>query len=156
MEVRCYRDADHDAVLAIAPRLTTGVATWRPNDAVAGVVQDWVESSLRGHDVDDRPVFVADNAGRIIGFATGATRKHWSGDVDAYIGELAVAEDCLTRGVGRALVSAVETWARTAGHSRITLETGAGNEGGLAFYAALGYSVEEVVLTRNLVEDNAT
>ena len=123
---------------------------------MVAVFQDWVESALRGYDVEDRPVFVADDAGRVIGFATGATRKHWSGDVDAYIGELAVAEDCLTRGVGRALVSAVETWARTAGHGRIALETGAGNKGGLAFYAALGYRVEEVILTRDLVEDNVT
>lgn len=152
MQIRRYRDDDRDAVMALAPRLTTGVAPWRRSDAVLAAVHDWVDASLEGHDVDDRPVFVADDAGIIVGFATAGTRKHWSGQVDAYIGELAVAGDCLTRGIGRAMVAAIETWARTAGYSRIMLETGAGNDSGLAFYAALGYTTEEVVLTRDLDE----
>jgi GNAT superfamily N-acetyltransferase len=152
MQIRGYHDRDRDAGMALAPRLTAGVAAWRRSDAVAAVVRAWVDGSLESQDVDHRPVFVADDAGRIVGFATAATRKHWSGDLDAYIGELVVAEDCTKRGIGRALVTAIETWARASGHHRITVETGASNSSGQAFYAALGYTAEEVVLTRDLGE----
>jgi GNAT superfamily N-acetyltransferase len=154
MQIRRYHDRDRDAVMALAPRLTAGVAPWRRSEAVAAAVRAWVDGSLKSQDVDDRPVFVAEDAGRIVGFATAATRKHWSGDIDAYIGELAVAEDCTTRGIGRALVAAIETWARSFGHNRVTLETGASNSGGRAFYAALGYTAEEVVLTRDVAEQH--
>lgn len=54
------------------------------------------------------------------------------------------------RGVGGALMRTVEDWARSAGHDRLTLETGAANHGARAFYAAAGYVAEEVVLTRSL------
>ena len=47
-------------------------------------------------------------------------------------------------------MTAIDSWARDAGHSRITLETGAANQDARAFYAALGYTDEEVVLTRSL------
>lgn len=149
MQVRRYHDRDRDAVMALATRLTAGVASWRRSDAVTAAVRAWVEASLEGCDVDHRPVYVADDVGRVVGFATAATRKHWSGDLDAYIGELAVAEDCTTRGIGRALVTAIETWARTSGHSRITLETGASNHSARAFYLTLGYTAEEVVDPRS-------
>jgi GNAT superfamily N-acetyltransferase len=53
-------------------------------------------------------------------------------------------------GIGRALVATVERWARSFGYTRITLETGALNQTARAFYHQLGYTEEEVVLTRPL------
>lgn len=70
--------------------------------------------------------------------------------VDAYVGELVVDEQTTGHGVGRALMEAAECWARSAGHRRLSVETGAANLSARAFYAALGYAEEEVVLSRAL------
>lgn len=48
------------------------------------------------------------------------------------------------------LMVAAEEWARSSGLTRLTLETGARNVAARAFYRALGYDLEEVVLSRDL------
>jgi Acetyltransferases len=148
--IRPYRDEDRDAVLALAPRLTEGVAPWRDPGAVASAVRGWVTDSLDRADDPDHAVFVAIREGRIAGFTTVTTRRHFTGDLDAYIGELVVAAQMERMGIGRALVSAAESWARARGLRRITLETGAANTRARGFYRALGYAEEEVRLSRPL------
>ncbi|MDQ2849425.1 MAG: GNAT family N-acetyltransferase [Actinomycetota bacterium] len=140
-------------MLALASRLLTGVAPWRSEDAAARAVRGWVEASIDAvHDADEpgAPVLVALRHDRIAGFVTTGTRQHWSGDVDAYVGELVVAEDLAGQGIGQSLMSSAEQWARSAGYTRLTIETGAGNRTARQFYTALGYLEEEVVLSQAL------
>lgn len=152
MTIRPYRSADHDAVTALADRLRVGVAPWRDPSAVPQVVRSWVAGSIKDVDPVDSPALVAADAhdGRVLGFVCCGRRTHWTGQVDAYVGELVVAVPAQGRGVGRALVAAAAEWARQRGHHRLTIETGAANAGARAFYARLGYAEEEVVLSRGL------
>jgi hypothetical protein len=46
VEIRLLQPGDHTQVLALAPRLTEGVAAWRDSQAVLRAVCGWVESSL--------------------------------------------------------------------------------------------------------------
>lgn len=149
-EIRDLRPEDHDAVVALAPLLTTGVAPWRPVDDVATAVRTWLTDAVTDADPVDRPVLVAVVDGTVRGVVTGGTRRHWSGDVDAHIGELVVDPVSGGRGIGAALVKAMVDRARDRGHRRITLETGAANTVARAFYDGLGFEMEEVVLTRAL------
>lgn len=148
--IRPIEAADRTGVLALVHRLSTGVAPWRDPEAVARAVHGWVVGSLDAADPLNAPVWVAVAGEDVVGFVTGGTREHWSGESDAYVGELVVAQEWSGQGVGRALMQAAEDWARAAGHDRVTLETGAANPGARAFYAALGYVEEEVVLTHAL------
>lgn len=109
-----------------------------------------MEDALVSADPHTSPVLVAEVDGVVCGFISGGTRRHWTGDVDAYIGELVVDDEHLRTGVGTALVSALEQWARRHGYHRITLETGARNTDAREFYDHLGFQLEEVVLTRQL------
>ena len=68
-------------------------------------IHGWLDESLAG------VAFVAVEADGIVGFVTVAERKHFTGVAEAYVGELAVAEDAEGRRVGRALMEAVEAWA---------------------------------------------
>lgn len=146
--VRPFQQSDRAAVLRLAPRLTEGVATWRDQDSVRRAVVEWVESSTRE---GARPlVLVAEYGEQIVGFASASTRKHWSGDLDGYLGELVVDTAAEGRGVGRALVRAVEEWAVASGLGRLTLDTGAANRPARAFYDRLGFVEEDVRLTRLL------
>ena len=92
---------------------------------------------------------VALDGDAVVGLVHDGTRVHWSGEVDAYVGEL-VAPTHERTGTGRRLMARAEAWAREQGHTRLTLETGATNTAARSFYAALGYVTEEVVLTRDL------
>ncbi|MEU4549997.1 GNAT family N-acetyltransferase [Nonomuraea dietziae] len=154
--IRPYRDEDRDAVVALAPRLTEGVAAWRDADAVAVAVRGWVTGSLDRDGSDGHGVLVAVHDGCVAGFVTLATQRHFTGQVDAYIGELVVCAEVERIGIGRALVNAAESWARERGLRRITLETGAANVRARSFYRALGYAEEGVRLSRPVsIDDQA-
>ncbi|GGT15106.1 GNAT family N-acetyltransferase [Nonomuraea spiralis] len=95
-------------------------------------------------------VFVAVRGPRIVGVVSVDRQRHFTGDEDAYVGELAVDPREVRGGVGRRLMAAAEDWARGQGLRHVTLETGAANTTARRFYAALGYTEEGVRLTRSL------
>src|SRR5689334_10918935 len=103
IRIRRYEEVDHDAVMALAPRLTEGVAAWRDSVAVADAVCGWVRDSVRTED-DRAAVFVAEDAGGVVGFVSVTERSHFTGEPDGYIGELVVARGRERLGVGRALI----------------------------------------------------
>lgn len=153
--VRLVEPSDHTAVRGLADRLSIGVAPWRDPSGARTAIRSWVDDALESHDPARAPVLVAVESEQIVGFATGGERVHWSGAVDAYIGELVTQRSHEGRGIGAALVDALVDWARSRGYTRITLETGAANGRARAFYARRGFETEEVVLTRSLHPDPA-
>jgi ribosomal protein S18 acetylase RimI-like enzyme len=150
MQVRRYAESDRAAVVALAPRLTEGVAGWRDRRAVRAAVLDWVTGSLATAAADDHAVFVADDDGMVLGFVTCGERDHFTGQIDGYVGELVVAGGCVRRGVGRGLMAAAEQWAADRGLAHLTLETGAANTAARGFYGALGYRDEDVRLSKRV------
>lgn len=52
---------------------------------------------------------------------------HFTGQVDAYVGELVVSAPYERRGIGRALMARAELWAGDCGLEHLTIETGAAN-----------------------------
>ena len=83
---------------------------------------------------------VADSETGLLGVAT--TQIVWSLIEDApraMLTALVVREDTRGRGVGRALVSAVESWARDHGAGRMVVTTALRRAGAHAFYERLGF-----------------
>ncbi len=136
--------------MALAPRLGEGVADWRDPDAVRGAVRTWVAGSLDTAEHAGRAVLVAVAGQELLGLVAVSERRHFSGQLDGYVGELVVAASAVRRGVGSALMAAAEDWARRRGLCLLTLETGAANRAARAFYEALGYAEEDVRLTKSL------
>lgn len=150
LHVRRYDPADRAAALALAPRLGEGVADWRDADAVGGAVRAWVAGSLDTAEHPDRAVLVAVDGLELLGLVSVSERRHFSGQLDGYVGELVVAASEVRRGVGSTLMAAAEDWARRRGLPFLTLETGAANRAARIFYQALGYAEEDVRLTKRL------
>ncbi|MEV6489774.1 GNAT family N-acetyltransferase [Actinoplanes sp. NPDC051633] len=148
--VRRYEPRDREAAVLLATRLETGVAHWRDADAVRRAVVGWVEASLANADAEDQAVFVAEVGGDVVGLVTVAERMHFTGEIDAYVGELVVKCTHERRGVGRLMMNAAEEWARRRGLRYLTLETGAANRPARAFYDRCGYQEEDVRLTKTL------
>ena len=148
MSIRPASDADKEAIFALAPRLAEGVAPWRDQNEARAAGRRWLADSLAAAAAGDGTVLVAADGNAIAGVISVRPSRHFTGERDAYIGELAVAEHAARRGIGSALVEAAEGWAREHGLVNLTLHTGALNTGARAFYAALGFAEEEVRLTR--------
>lgn len=150
MLVRAFRAADLDACTALAGRLTEGVAPWRDPVAVLAAVRAWVAASVEAAGTPGHAMFVAELDGRTVGLVAVGERAHFTGEIDAYVGELIVAAEAEGRGVGRALLAAAEDWAVRRGRTHLTLETGAANVRARQFYRDRGYLEEDVRLTRRI------
>jgi ribosomal protein S18 acetylase RimI-like enzyme len=149
-----YQPRDRSRVLRLAERLQEGVAPWRDATAVAAAVEEWVRAAVDSDVSEGRAVFVAEERGEVVGFVTTSTRRHFAGDVDAYVGELVVDRRAEGRGIGRMLMTAAEDWGRGQGFAHVSLDTGAANAHARAFYRALGYEEEDVKLTKPLHPEN--
>jgi len=147
-QVRPFQSTDYEAVLALAPRLTDGVPPWRESAAVLNAVHGWVTGSVAMAGQSGHAVYVAISDGQLAGFVTVSERAHFTGQVDAYVGELAVAPGLERHGIASQLMAAAEIWAARNGFSRLALETGAANLPARHLYAALGYQEEDVRLTK--------
>ena len=144
--IRPCEPDDVDAVRGLSRRLAIGVAPWRGAAEVRRAVGGWLEVSTSSD--FEGAAFVAADATSVVGFASVSTLEHFSGEVDAYIGELLVAETVEGTGVGTQLLEAMQMWAHERGFRCITLTTGAANLRAISFYERHGYVAEDVKLTK--------
>jgi ribosomal protein S18 acetylase RimI-like enzyme len=150
LRVRPYIPTDHTFVLNLAPRLAIGMQPWRDLQLWLTTVESWLTESINQHNQKTMVFIAEDEQGERFGFATVSQSTHFTGQRQAYIGELATDETVEARGVGTALVEACEQWAREQGYTLLTLSTGAANERALGFYRHLGFRDEDVTLTKLL------
>src|SRR6266571_1506012 len=150
IRVRPYVSADREFVLSLAPRLAIGIPPWRDPQKMIVTAQGWITGSIEQHG-QKTVVFVAeDEQGERLGFATVSHSTHFTGESQAYIGELATSDMAEGSGGGKALVQACEQWAREQGYRILSLTTGAANERALGFYRHMGYQDEDVTLVKLL------
>ncbi|MFI7231266.1 GNAT family N-acetyltransferase [Nonomuraea angiospora] len=152
VRIRPACDDDLEGVLALAPRLAEGVVAWRDPEGAERAARQWLTGSLDAAKTQRGAVFVAVDGedSQVVGVVSVQRQRHFTGAMDAYVGELAVHPRAVRTGVGRQLMAAAEDWARQQGLRHLTLETGAANTAARRFYAALGYLEEGVRLTRSL------
>jgi ribosomal protein S18 acetylase RimI-like enzyme len=156
VEIRAFQTDDRDGAMALAPRLTEGVAPWRDPRAVLAAVHGWVSDSADQAGEDGHAFYVAVAGDQVAGLVTVSEQAHFSGQVDAYVGELVVSRDWEGRGIGRRLMAAAEDWAAGRGLRFITLETGEDNQPARGVYRALGFLGEGVRLTKPVAAAAAT
>lgn len=150
IHVRPYTPADQEFVFSLAPRLLVGIAPWIDPERMLEAARQWITESIAGHG-SQTMVFVAEDARRErLGFASVSRHRHFTGEPQAYIGELAVAEAAEGQGAGTMLVQACEQWAREQEYAQLVLDTGFTNERGRHFYERLGFREESVKLVRRL------
>jgi len=150
IRVRPYDSADREFILSLAPRLAIGIAPWRDPQKMIVTAQGWITGSIEQHGKKSVVIVAEDEHGERLGFATVSHSTHFTGEGQAYIGELATNETAEGRGVGKALAQACEQWARDQGYRFLSLATGAANERALGFYRHMGYQDEDVTLVKLL------
>ncbi len=113
VRIREYQLSDRPAALALAPPLSEGVAAWRDHGDVLEALSGWVSDSLDRAAADYQAVFVAEGEGDVCGLVTVIERRHSTGALDAYVGELVAAERWARRGIGGLLMRRAERWSRS-------------------------------------------
>jgi ribosomal protein S18 acetylase RimI-like enzyme len=112
------------------------------------IFQTWLDEPNEVH-------LVAEVSGKITGYVWAGRGEGNAGiylfmrrNIFVYV--LAVAEPDRNKGVGRALLGAVDDVARDYGAEIIQLSVVAANEGARRFYRTLGYSLTSEVMTKTL------
>lgn len=149
--IRSAQPDDAPFLERLAERLTIGIPPWRDATAMVAAARGWLLVDLERAGGADAAMYLAEtDDASPIGAVSVCRSKHFTGALEAYIGELAVIAAWEGRGVASALLAEAETWARLAGLPFITLATGAANDRALAFYARHGYLNEDVRLAKPL------
>jgi ribosomal protein S18 acetylase RimI-like enzyme len=128
MQIRTYHDSDEAAVVAL----------W--NDALPdSAPHNDPAASIRKKVAVDRDLFlVADIEGAIVGTVLGGYDGH-----RGWIYSVAVDRRHRRQGIGGALIRRLEAALVERGCLKVNLQVRASNEEVVAFYAELGYAVEE-------------
>ena len=139
MKVRAFADADEEAVVAL----------WRR----CGLTRPWNDPHkdiARKRRVQPELFLVGEIDGAIVGSVMGGYEGH-----RGWVNYLAVDVEHRRSGLGRALMDEVETRLRALGCPKLNLQVRDDNRPALAFYARLGFQVDETVsLGKRLERDD--
>ena len=146
-KIRPARAEDHQAVLALVPRLRSfgSVPLRTAQDLDAGESRTLNAHFDRGLPESAR-LWVAESATQSIAGVAYAERlkDYFTQETHGHLGVLAVAEAAEGRGIARALIQTVENWARDSGFRFLTLNVFAGNEKARAFYDRADFRVDTI------------
>ncbi|HXA27579.1 MAG TPA: GNAT family N-acetyltransferase [Candidatus Angelobacter sp.] len=102
-------------------------------------------------DDPERCLLVAEVGGEVVGHVEAIMRRdEAAGFTGTYVDELAVSPSWRGRGVGTALMAAVEEWARGKGALSVALDHLHTNEGAHRLYERLGFRTRGVIMERRL------
>lgn len=150
VRIRPATPDDKEFMHRIAPRLLVGYAPWRDATRMLTTMERFLLESLAARG-DKAMMFIAERAdGTPLGVVTISGNVNFTGEPQAYMGELAVIEEAEGQGIGGRLVDAAEQWARENAYDLLVLDTGAANSQARGFYASRGYQEESVRLVKQL------
>jgi len=138
VEIRCYEDADQDALIALWK--SCGLTVARNNPA---------EDIRRKLAVDREMLLMGTLEGRLIASVMAGYEGH-----RGWINYLAVAPDMRRRGYGQQIMEHAERLLRARGCPKINLQVRSTNREVIEFYRRLGFAEDEVVsMGKRLVTD---
>lgn len=130
----------------------------RPDLFRAGA-QKYNEADLKKILQDDtRPVFIAEEAGQVLGYGFCVLKVTKNDPVLAdnttlYIDDLCVDENCRGQHLGSAVYAHIVRYARDLGCDSVTLNVWAFNDSAMGFYKSLGMKPQKIGMEMLLEED---
>ena len=127
-------------------------------DLFRGGAQKYNETDLLRLLADaDRPIFIAEEAGQVLGYGFCILKRTQNDPVLAdnftlYIDDLCVEESCRGQHIGKALYAHITGFAKSLGCDSITLNVWAFNQGAMRFYESLGMKPQKIGMEMILEE----
>jgi len=148
--IRAARPDDSAFVAGLVPRFVEhGVAGGHTRDEVVAGTTRVLNEALAHPEPADLFLIAEDEGGEPAGFVFAVThRDFFTGEDYAHVSEIASAQS--GRGVGAALMSAVEGWARERGYRLVTLNVIEENTAARHFYEQLAYAPHHRQLIKRL------
>ncbi|MDK8872788.1 MULTISPECIES: GNAT family N-acetyltransferase [Paracoccus] len=136
MELRPARDGDIPAMLGFwNPLIRETTITFSNEEKTA----EGLAQMIAGRRAAGREFLVAEEAGEVLGLASYDQFRGGNGYAHCMEHTVILSPAARGRGVGRALMAALEDHARTAGSHSMIAAVSAENEAGIAFHRAIGY-----------------
>lgn len=144
--IRHARPADEATLLGMLDQLADfPVPSWRTARQIAEADLRILLQALHHPDAESSVLVAEDPPETVAGFVFTTTRQdYFTARPQAHIEVLIVLDAARGRGIARALISAVEEWARGRGHAHVTLNVFANNGRARTIYERLGYRPETV------------
>ncbi|MFO7692126.1 MAG: N-acetyltransferase [Vicinamibacterales bacterium] len=147
LTIRPARHDDEAFLLKLLPRLADfPLPAWRTAEEIARGDRQILVDALHGR-IEHAAILVAElpPAGERAGYVF-ATTKHdyFTRAAHAHVEVIAVEDRAERRGVARALMEAIEQWARRRGYRHVTLNVFDRNTRARALYDGLGYQPETI------------
>jgi ribosomal protein S18 acetylase RimI-like enzyme len=158
--IRAFDERDRAEVERLMDAFGDEIAAMDPFGRVIrsdGFARFYVDKMLSEAGGGEGVVLIAEERGRIVGFGAGAVRERREDDVhqlapfhDGEVTELYVVPDARNRGIGTALLGALETWFAEEGCGAVHIEVFAPNQGAIRFYRRLGYEPRDILQIKSL------
>ena len=155
MEIRRAITKDIDDINKLLYQVLEVHHNGRP-DIFKSNVKKYTDTELMDIIEDDtRPIFVAVENGKVIGYAFCIFQQHLQNNIltdikTLYIDDLCVDEECRRAGIGSMLYEFVLKFAKEKSCNRVTLNVWELNQGAKAFYEKKGMSPLKTVMEQKL------
>ncbi len=149
MQIRRAEKRDAEGINALLYEVLAVHQSGRP-DIFKANAKKYTDAELLGIIEDNqRPIFVAEDAGEVVGYAFCICQRHVNHNIltdikTLYIDDLCVSAATRGRHIGKALYEYVLDFARRNDYYNVTLNVWACNEGAIRFYEKMGLSVQKI------------
>ncbi|WP_219975616.1 GNAT family N-acetyltransferase [Rubrobacter xylanophilus] len=154
MRIRHVREGDAEALLDLRRQLDreTAFMLLEPGERITTISQETAQIR-RCLDADNSTILVAEASGRLAGYleAHGGEYRRNRRTAELVIG---ILQEFAGRGIGTALMSEAERWARRHGIHRLELTVMEHNETAISLYGKMGFDVEGRRRDSLFVEDS--
>jgi ribosomal protein S18 acetylase RimI-like enzyme len=145
-------DIDRDFIKSLNARLTAVInAPTHSREEVVAFQERFTDTSWSISDEENQTFLAVTEAGLRLGYINvRAGTDEITNETCGYIALLAVAKNAEGQGVGQALLTEAERWARNKGFARLALDVFSSNVAGQSFYEKAGYQPETIRVVKSL------
>ena len=152
VHIRPAHAGDDEFILSLVERFVDfELPAWRKRHDCANGIRRDLKRALDQLPASENLFIAEDEAGERLGFLrVQKTRDFFSGRANCHISDIAVAQGCEGRGIGRALLDHAQVWAKKQRCTLITLAVFPGNARARELYERAGFGDDLLRLAKRV------